>query len=222
MLKIRNLYHEYKDGSKKKVVLNDIDCDFENGKIYAIMGPSGSGKTTLLSIISGLDNPLKGEIYLDDKKVDDKNLLDYRKIDISIVFQAYNLIDYMTGLENVVTAMEISGDTKNKVNIAKNVLNSLEIVGENINRPVNTLSGGEAQRVAIARSIAVNSKIIFADEPTGNLDENTEKEIIDIFKNLAHNKNKCVIIVTHSKEVANNADVIYILKDKKLVKKLQV
>jgi putative ABC transport system ATP-binding protein len=213
MLKVENLKYHYIDGDKKREILKGIDYEFDKGKLYAIKGPSGSGKTTFLSLIAGLDVQKEGTIKLNDKDIKDMGLTNYRKEKVSIVFQSYNLINYMTALENIVSAMEISGNTKNKKEIALNKLKEVGLDEIKGSRLINKLSGGEQQRVAIARSIATNPDIILADEPTGNLDNNTETEIVDIFKKLAHDQNKCVIVVTHSNELADQADVLIKLKD---------
>jgi putative ABC transport system ATP-binding protein len=217
MLKVEGICHHYVDGDKKRNILTGIDYSFERGKLYTIAGPSGSGKTTLLSIIAGLDIQCDGKVLLNEKDIRDIGLNNYRKKDVSIVFQAYNLINYMTAIENVITAMEISGDLKDKRKIAEEKLREVGFDEDKMNRIVSKLSGGEQQRVAIARSIATNPDLILADEPTGNLDSTTEKEIIEIFKHLAHDSNKCVIVVTHSNELEKEADVNIKLKDGRFV-----
>jgi putative ABC transport system ATP-binding protein len=217
MLKIEGICHHYNDGDKKRNILTGIDYSFEHGKLYTIAGPSGSGKTTLLSIIAGLDIQCDGKVLLNDKDIRDIGLNNYRRKDVSIVFQAYNLINYMTAIENVITAMEISGDLKDKRKIAEEKLKEVGFDQDKMNRSVNKLSGGEQQRVAIARAIATNPDLILADEPTGNLDSTTEKEIIEIFKHLAHDRNKCVIVVTHSNELVSDADINIKLKDGRFV-----
>lgn len=213
MLTIENLKRHYTDGEKKRNILQGINYTFDKGKLYSIAGQSGSGKTTFLSIIAGLDLQNDGKVLYNNKDIREIGLDNYRKKDVSIVFQSYNLINYLTALENVIIAMEISGDLKDKVNIAKQKLMEVGFDEDKMNRVVNKLSGGEQQRVAIARSIATNPDIILADEPTGNLDNSTEKEIIEIFKNLAHKKNKCVIVVTHSNELASESDIKIRLKE---------
>ncbi len=215
MLRIQKIEKEYMDGDKKRKVLKGIDYEFFKGKLYTIAGPSGSGKTTFLSIIAGLDIPSEGDILYNEKNINNIGLNNYRREIVSIVFQSYNLINYMTALENVVTAMEISGDIKDKEKIAREKLLNVGLDEDKINRTVNKLSGGEQQRVAIARSIATNPEIILADEPTGNLDSKIQREIIEIFQKLAHKENKCVIVVTHSEEFASKADVNINLKDGK-------
>ena len=218
ILKLENINYSYIDGGYERQILKDLSCEFEAGKFYTILGPSGSGKTTLLSIISGLDTAKSGNIYFEDKLIAKKDLANYRRNDISIVFQQYNLIGYLTGLENVMLAMT---ETDNKVpadkkTVAYNLLERFGIVKTKADRLVGQLSGGEQQRVAIARSLASNVNLIFADEPTGNLDTATEKEIISIFKELAHDYGKTIIVVTHSDEVSAMSDQRLLLKDGKL------
>lgn len=222
ILKVENISHSYQDGDGIRNILNQIDYEFEKGKMYTIAGPSGSGKTTFLSIIAGLDKPSDGKVYFDNQDIEKKGLRKYRKIDVSIVFQSYNLINYMTALENVITAMEISGDLIDKKKIAKQTLLDVGLDENKMNRVVSKLSGGEQQRVAIARSIATNPELILADEPTGNLDSSTEQDIISIFKELAHKNNKCVIVVTHSSSVEEEADINIRIKKNKFESKENV
>lgn len=212
-LKLTNVSYRYADAKENDYVLKDINYTFELGKIYAIKGKSGSGKTTLLSLISGLETKYEGNIYYDNKNLKKIDLDIYRNTYIGIVFQSYNLLPHLTALENIILSMDIS---KVKVNNKKTkALELMKSVGLNesfANRRVLKLSGGEQQRIAIARSLSYNPNVILADEPTGNLDKETEDEILNIFKNLAHKENKCIIIVTHSKNVCENVDVVYELK----------
>ena len=211
---VKNLSHDYQDGIKLKKVLKDVSCTFESGKFYAILGESGSGKTTLLSLISGLDTINEGDILFNDKSIKDIGYNTYRNKYVNIIFQSYNLIPYMTAVENVEVAMDIAGiklKKEEKKNRILEILDSLGIDKDTANRTVLKLSGGEQQRVAIARCLSTDIPFVMADEPTGNLDEVTEKKIIEIFKTLAK-QGKGVVVVTHSKEVAKNADVIYSIK----------
>ncbi len=211
-IKVTNVSHYYQDGVKKKRVLKDINVEFETGKFYAILGESGSGKTTMLSLISGLDTYQEGEITFNDKTVKEIGLNNYRLKYVNIIFQSYNLIPYMTAIENVIIMMDIMKlKYKNKKERALKILNSLGIDNDTASRTVLKLSGGEQQRVAIARSLVGDVPFIMADEPTGNLDEDTEEKIISIFKDLVK-KGKGVIVVTHSKKVAQNADVVLNIK----------
>lgn len=213
ILKLDQVGYRYNDAAKDEYVLKDISYDFELGKTYAIKGRSGSGKTTLLSLLSGLERTSMGHIYYDDIDLSKMNLDKYRNTNIGIVFQSYNLLPHLTAIENVILSMDISNiKVDNKREKAIELLNSVGLSEEIGNRRILRLSGGEQQRVAIARSLSYNPKIILADEPTGNLDEKTENEILKIFDKLAHEENKCIIIVTHSKNVANHVDQVFELK----------
>ena len=215
ILKLENINYSYIDGGYERQILKDLSYSFDEGKFYTILGPSGSGKTTLLSIIAGLDNAKSGNIYFKGKDLKEIGLHKYRRNDISIVFQQYNLISYLTAVENVMLAMaETDNDLpKDKKTVAYNLLERFGIVKTKADRLVTQLSGGEQQRVAIARSLASNVNLIFADEPTGNLDTATEKEIIEIFKQLAHEYGKTIIVVTPSDAVSEMSDQRVVLKD---------
>ena len=213
LLSIQNASYRYSDAEEDEYALRDVSYDFEKGKIYAIRGRSGTGKTTLLSLISGLERCTEGKIVFDGKDLKSVNLDTYRNSQIGIVFQSYNLLPYMTASENIILSMDASGEKiKDKKNKAIQLMKSVGLKSSYADRRVLRLSGGEQQRVAIARSLSYNPKMIVADEPTGNLDKQTETEILDIFKKLAHEEGKCVIIVTHSPNVCEAVDVIYDLK----------
>lgn len=216
VLTLKDVMYKY-DGTKKNV-LKGINAEFEAGKVYTIVGKSGSGKSTLLSLIAGLDVSTTGEILhgQSDLKNIDRDV--YRSKDIGVVFQGYNLITNADAVENIVLSMNISGNAeKDKRFFAYALLEKVGIDRETANRKVLRLSGGEQQRVGIARAIANNPDIIIADEPTGNLDEKTEIEVLNILISLAHDAGKCVIIVTHSKEVTAIADKILGIKDGKII-----
>jgi putative ABC transport system ATP-binding protein len=216
ILQVNNLVHRYEDGQKLKTVLKDVNLDFEAGKLYAIVGSSGSGKTTLLSLLSGLDDVQEGAIMYLGRSIQEIGYNNYRKEYINVIFQSYNLIKYMTAIQNVIVAMDIKNPgTKNKKEKAYDILASLGIDQDTANREVMRISGGEQQRVAIARALVHDSQVILADEPTGNLDDDTEDDIIDIFRDLAE-QGKCVIIVTHSQNVAKKADIIYSIQKGKI------
>lgn len=208
VLTIKNLSYSYQNGDRTQKVLNDINVEFESGKVYAIVGESGSGKTTFLSLLSALDKLQDGDIKFNSKSLREITGQEFRLKYVNIVFQSYNLIKYMTAAENV----EVASDFDNKKIDPNKYLAKVGITEEEGKRLVNKLSGGQQQRVAIARALASNSPIIMADEPTGNLDEDTEDKIIDIFKDLAHKEDKIVIIVTHSREVAKRADKVLTLR----------
>ena len=213
VLTIKDVNYRYKDAEKDDYVLRNINYTFEKGKVYSIKGKSGSGKTTLLSLISGLENKYEGNIYYKDKDLKKMDLDRYRNTDIGIVFQSYNLLPHLTAIENIILSMDISKvKVKDKEKKALEFMKSVGLKESYKNRRVLKLSGGEQQRVAIARSLSYNPELILADEPTGNLDKETENEILEIFTKLAHEDNKCVIIVTHSDNVCSKSDVIYELK----------
>ena len=193
-------------------VLRDVSFDFELGNIYCIMGKSGAGKTTLLSILSGLAAPTDGTILYNGQDIRKMDKYTFRSKYIGVIFQSFNLITKFTALENVMLSMDIAGVKKvNKRKKAMELLASVGLSEEEANRRVLKLSGGQQQRVAIARALSYDPDIILADEPTGNLDAETQDEIMDIFGELAK-AGKCVILVSHSPEVASRCDVRYELK----------
>lgn len=205
IIETRNINYSY-DGNK--TVLKKISAEFEIGKIYAILGPSGCGKTTLLSLLGGLDSPSNGQVLFQGENIERKGLAWHRKNNVAFIFQSYNLIDYMTPAENVALTSKLP---------PLPVLERLGLTKEEAGRNVLKLSGGQQQRVAIARALASDASVILADEPTGNLDEDTAAEIAGILKECAHQMKKCVIIVTHSGELAKQADVIMRLKKGELL-----
>lgn len=207
ILETRNIKYSYDD---KKAVLRNVSTEFEVGKIYAILGPSGCGKTTLLSLLGGLDSPSDGQVLFEGENIEKNGLSLHRKNNVAFIFQSYNLIDYMTPQENVWLTAK------------KPVLSLLERLGltrEEAKRNVLKLSGGQQQRVAIARALASEAPVILADEPTGNLDEDTAREIIELLKKTAHELGKCVIVVTHSKQLAEEADEVLEIQQGKLRKR---
>ena len=210
ILSVKNVSYSYPDGDRMRGILSRVSYNFEKGKFYSILGVSGSGKTTFLSLISGLDSPMDGAIFYDGEDIEKIGLEKYRRNDIGIVFQNYNLIPYLNGYQNVLVAMGIS-DNVDKKTMKEDAFAFLESVGideKTALRKVNQLSGGEQQRVAIARALSTNVSILMADEPTGNLDKETAQNIVDIFKNLAHKQDKCIIVVTHSDMIANQSDIV--------------
>ncbi|MDT2604025.1 ABC transporter ATP-binding protein [Enterococcus dongliensis] len=197
-------------------LFENVNLTFEKGKMYAILGTSGSGKTTFLSLIAGLDTPKSGEILYEDSSLKKIGLREYRRKDVSIVFQAYNLLPYLSAVDNVVTAMEIaqSQQTDKRAYALAN-LEKVGITSDLAEKKVTHLSGGQQQRVAITRALCCEHELIVADEPTGNLDEETSGEIVKLFQKIAHDKQKCIILVTHEQEVAKACDVVYELKNQK-------
>ncbi len=215
ILKLENLNYGYIDGGYKREILKNLSYSFEEGTFYTILGPSGSGKTTLLSIMAGLDKQESGKVYFAGEDLEKLGLYQYRRNKVGVVFQQYNLITYLTGLENVLLAMTETDNKlpKNHDELAYALLNMVGIVNTKANRLVTKLSGGEQQRIAIARAIASNVDLIFADEPTGNLDTETEQEIIKLFQMLAEKYGKTIIVVTHSNEVSKLSDRRILLKN---------
>lgn len=195
-------------------VLDDLSLEFQRGKMYCIIGKSGAGKTTLLSLLSGLASPNKGTITYDGRDIKTIDKYKFRSKYIGVIFQSFNLITKFTAIENVLLSMDIAGlKSKNRKEKAMELLLNVGLNEDEANRRILTLSGGQQQRVAIARALSYNPDIILADEPTGNLDIETQQEIMEIFKSLAEN-GKCVIIVSHSQEVAKMCDHCYQLKKK--------
>ena len=206
MLELKNVSYYYKS-QMDKTILDHISYEFKKGVMYAILGSSGSGKTTLLSLLAGLDVPIDGTIFVAGEDILHKGLNAHRRDNISLVFQNYNLIDYLTPVENV----RLGGKAD-----AEELLAQMGIDEAQRKRNVMQLSGGQQQRVAIARALASKAPILLADEPTGNLDEDTANEIMSIFQKLAHEQEKCVVVVTHSRELAEQADVVLRLKKGKI------
>ena len=215
ILTLKNVTYKYEGTSKN--VLKGLNAGFETGTVYTIVGKSGSGKSTLLSLIAGLDVCETGEILhnKDDLKKIDRDV--YRAKGIGVVFQGYNLLTNATAVENIVLSMNISGSPEpDKKSYAYALLKKVGIDRETADRKILKLSGGEQQRVGIARALSHNPDIIIADEPTGNLDSETESEILEILSSLAHDDGKCVIIVTHSRKVTSIADVVFGMGDGKM------
>ena len=205
ILSLQNISFAY----DKTPVLQNISYEFEKGKMYCIIGKSGAGKTTLLSLLSGLAKPTGGEIFYDDKNVAKIDKYKFRSKYIGVVFQSFNLLTKYTALENVVLSMDVAGyKTKSKKQRAIELLQGVGLDEDEANRRVLRLSGGQQQRVAIARALSYDPDIILADEPTGNLDTETQNEIMNIFRELT-NQGKCVILVSHSPDVAAMCDERY-------------
>ena len=200
IMEIKGVRYSY---DNKRNVLKGVSAELDAGKMYAILGPSGCGKTTLLSLLGGLDSPLEGQILFEGQDIETIGLAAHRKNNVAFIFQSYNLIDYLTPRENVALTSKLPPQP---------VLERVGLTEEESKRNVLKLSGGQQQRVAIARALASDAKVILADEPTGNLDEDTAAEITAILKECARQMNKCVVIVTHSNELARQADVLLRLK----------
>jgi putative ABC transport system ATP-binding protein len=217
ILKLQNISYSY-DGRTR--VLDRLNYEFEKGKVYAIVGRSGAGKTTLLSLLSGLASPTEGTILFDGSDIQKIDRYEYRSRYVGVVFQQFNLLPYLNAVENVELSMQASG--KNIPDKRKRATELLDKVGLDetlAKRRILKLSGGEQQRVAVARALSFDPDILLADEPTGNLDITTQEEVMNIFKRLAHEENKCVIIVSHSPEVAASSDEVYELASLRTSKK---
>ena len=204
VLSLNKISYSYKNG---KNILDDISIEFEKGKFYTILGVSGSGKTTLLSLLAGLDEPRKGEVLYNNEDIKIKGYENHRKNNISLIFQNYNLIDYMTPLENL-RIINQKAD--------KSILNNLGLGDEEINRNVLQLSGGQQQRVAIARTLVADSPVILADEPTGNLDSLNARELMEYLVKINKEKHTTIITVTHDSFVASYSKKVYYMKDGQL------
>ncbi|MBW3088460.1 ATP-binding cassette domain-containing protein [Bifidobacterium sp. 82T24] len=208
-LQLDHVSYAYTKGGKK--VLDDKNYAFRPGRVYAITGPSGAGKTTLLSLLSGLTVPTEGKVLYHGNDLAKTDRYRYRSHDIGVIFQSFNLLPALTVAENIILSMDASGKTfdRPKTEIAKELIDKVRLRPEYASERILHLSGGEQQRVAIARALSYDPTIVLADEPTGNLDLATQDDIMAIFKSLAHDEGKCVIIVTHSPEVAAQSDDVY-------------
>lgn len=205
VLRLENISFTY----DKKPIFKDLNLEFQKGKVYAIVGRSGTGKTTLLSVLSGLATPTSGKVYYVGQDIEKMNKYDFRSKYVGVVFQGFNLLTKLTAFENVSLSMDIANfPVQDKKQYVYDLLESVGLDEEKANSRILKLSGGQQQRVAIARALSYQPEIILADEPTGNLDGETEAEIMKILRNLA-DQGKCVIIVTHTPAVAKAADYIY-------------
>jgi len=214
VLSANHVSYSYVSRYQKVDALKDVTCSFEKGKFYAIMGRSGSGKSTFLSLLAGLDTPTSGEILFEGKTLAEMDRNHYRKYNVSVIYQSFNLFPLLTVLENVMYPMELQGAKRRDAR--KKAIELLAKVGLDETKHdkfPQMLSGGEQQRVAIARALATGGKILLADEPTGNLDTANEKNVVNLLKTLAHEHGYTVVVVTHNHDVAAQADRTYIMND---------
>ncbi len=211
-LKLENVSYRYKGGDRK--VVDDVTCTFIGGRINAVVGPSGSGKTTLLSLMAGLDEPSQGSIFIDGEDLAGLDLDQYRREQVSMIFQAFQLFPLLTALENVCFPMQLNAVSREEIaEKGKALLSSVGISEEKFKRYPANLSGGEQQRVAIARTLATGAHVLLADEPTGNLDRANGDKLIEILGRLAHDQGYCVIIVTHDPSIAERSDKVWCMSD---------
>lgn len=220
ILTVENVSYTYKSKYQTVEAVSNVSCAFESGKVYAIIGHSGSGKSTLLSLLAGLDLPTKGEIFIEDKPLSQLNRDKYRKEFASVVYQSFNLFPLLTAIENVSFPMELGGmSAKSAKEKAKELILSVGLSERIYSQLPQMMSGGEQQRIAVARALATGGKVLLADEPTGNLDSGNSEIVVELLEELAHNRGYAVIIITHDMDVADRADIVYTMKDGKLMVK---
>ena len=218
ILKVENLRKEYGEGNSRVIALDGVDLTINRGEFVAIVGPSGSGKSTLLHIIGGVDSPNDGKVYIDGNdisKYSSKELALFRKRKVGLIYQFYNLIPNLSVRHNIELPLKLDKRKVSEKDLL-DIVKKLGIEGKMDSFP-NELSGGQQQRVAIARSLIYNPSIILADEPTGNLDRQNSKEIIDIFKYFNKTLNQTIILITHDEEIALRANRIITVVDGKIV-----
>lgn len=216
-IELKDVTFYYGTGQKKNIILDNVSCRFEAAKVYAITGKSGIGKSTTISLLGGMEEPQEGRIVFNGSDIRDMKKYIYQRENMGVIFQNYNLLEYLTVCQNVKIAMDIKGIERDvQEGRIKELLEKVGLDESLKHRKVNDLSGGEQQRVAIARALSGEADILLADEPTGNLDEDTARDIIELLISIAHNEDKCVVIVTHSQFVAQCADQVLRLEGQKL------
>ena len=220
LLALDNVVYEYSNKYQTVRAVNEVSYEFHKGRFYAIVGKSGSGKTTLLSLLAGLDVPKEGAVIYREKSTKDMDRDRYRREDVAVIYQDYNLFPLLTAIENVMYPLQLRGmNEKQAMQKASEKIKSVGMDESFHKRFPSMLSGGEQQRIAIARALASGAQIILADEPTGNLDSENGKNIIGTLKKLAHEEDYCVIVVTHDLEISTDADEVLSMRDGKLIDK---
>lgn len=218
ILELDKVVYEYSNKYQTVKAVNEISYDFQKGRFYAIVGKSGSGKTTLLSLLAGLDVPKEGAVSYMGKPTKEMDRDRYRREDVAVIYQDFNLFPLLTVVENVMYPLQLKGmNEKQAMHIASEKINAVGMDENFYKRFPSMLSGGEQQRIAIARALASGAQIILADEPTGNLDTENGNNIIDILKKLAHDDRYCVIVVTHDLGISADADEVLNMRDGKLI-----
>lgn len=218
ILELRQVSYFYRTKYQTVQALREVSAGFERGKFYAVTGPSGSGKTTLLSLLAGLDLPADGEILFDGHSIRDLDRDSYRRNHVSFIYQNFNLFSHLTALENTAYPLYVQKRARPDADaVAEEKLLAVGLTREQFRRLPSMLSGGEQQRVAIARSLCAGSEVILGDEPTGNLDTENSQNIVEILQKLAHEEKQCVIVVTHDLSVAAKADVAIQMRDGQLI-----
>lgn len=221
VIKVKSLYKIYKVGESKVRALNGVDFEIYRGEFCAIVGASGSGKSTLLNMLAGLEKPTKGEIVIAGEHMEKKSeneLVAFRRKHIGFIFQSFNLMPTMNAVENVALPLTFQGMDKDKR--TKLAIQAIKMVGlqKYAKHKPTQMSGGQQQRVGVARALVVEPEIIFADEPTGNLDSKTSEEIMGLMRKVVAEKNQTLIMVTHDNHLAEYADRIFHIKDGKILK----
>lgn len=217
IIRAEHVSYEYRSKYQITQALSDVSCSFQTGLMYSIIGKSGSGKSTFLSLLAGMELPTSGRILVENKDMSLINRDEYRMKKVSIVYQAFHLFPLLTAVENVMFPMELQGKNRRKAKEeAEELLLSVGLTEETFQKYPAMLSGGQQQRCAIARAMASEGQILLADEPTGNLDSENEKIIIDLMKKMAQEEKKAVIIVTHNEIVADASDVVLRMQDGRL------
>ena len=216
MLTVQSLRKAYQTGKARYEVLKGVDLTVAQGEFVAVMGPSGSGKSTLLSLLCAINRPLEGDILYKGESILSIDPDEYRRKSLGIIYQSFYLFPQLTALENVTLPMEFAGIKDGRKERASELLRMVGLSEDHEKKRPIQLSGGEQQRVAIARSLSLDPELILGDEPTGNLDSENSGNIISILQKLAHEQNKCVIVVTHSSEVCGASDVRFTMRDGQL------
>jgi putative ABC transport system ATP-binding protein len=214
IIEVKNVKYRYENKYQTVNALNGVNCSLEEGQLYALVGKSGSGKSTLLSLMAGLMLPTEGEILFCGKPTSSIDLNRYRRENAAVIYQSFRLLPLLTVEENVTYPMELRGFKGKKARErAEKLIEKVGLPESVLNRFPNMLSGGEQQRVAIARAMSMDTRLLLADEPTGNLDTENSRRIIDLLLDLAHEEGYCVVVVTHDPEISSRADVTYRIRD---------